>query len=221
MLAALIAWSLAHARTVLVLGGVLLAIAGALTPRLPIDVFPELNAPTVVVLTEAPGLGAEEVEQQVTAPLEGAIAGVPGLRRLRSSSAMGLSIVWAEFAWGEDVHRARQQVGERVGAARENLPAGTHAELAPISSITGEIMLLSLSSPDRSVDPLRLRSFAEFELRNRLLAVPGVSQVSPIGGELPEYQVLCRSERLALHGVTLAQVADSAPSSGTGMRVTP
>jgi len=92
-LQALIAWSLAHARTVLILGGVLLAVAGALVPRLPVDVFPELNAPTVVVLTEAPGLGADEVEQQVTVPLEGGIAGVPGLRRLRSSSAISLSIV--------------------------------------------------------------------------------------------------------------------------------
>jgi len=209
-LQALIAWSLAHARTVLILGGVLLAVAGALVPRLPVDVFPELNAPTVVVLTEAPGLGADEVEQQVTVPLEGGIAGVPGLRRLRSSSAMGLSIVWAEFAWGEDVYRARQQVAERVSAVRENLPLDTHAELAPISSITGEIMLLSLSSPDGSVDPLRLRAFAEFELRNHLLGVPGVSQAVAIGGELPEYQVLCRPERLALHQLTVADVAEAA-----------
>ncbi len=210
MLQFLIAWSLNNARTVLVLGGVLLAIAGWQLTRLPVDVFPELNAPTAVVLTEAPGLGADAVETQVTVPLEGAIAGVPGLRRVRSSSALGLSIVWAEFDWGEDVHRARQQVGERVSAARELLPKNTHAELAPISSITGEIMLLSVSSPDGTADPLTLRGFAEYDLRNHLLAVQGVSQVVAIGGELPEYQVHARATKLAEYGLTVEDVARAA-----------
>ncbi|MBA3846450.1 MAG: efflux RND transporter permease subunit [Planctomycetes bacterium] len=220
MLRHLIAWSLGNARTVLVIGGVLLAFAGWLLTRLPIDVFPELNAPTVVVLTEAPGLGADAVETQVTVPLEGSIAGVPGLRRVRSSSALGLSIVWAEFDWGEDVHRARQAVGERVAAAREFLPEDTHAELAPISSITGEIMLLSVSSPDGAATPLTLRGFAEYELRNHLLAIPGVSQVVPIGGELPEYQVHCRAAALAQHQVTVGDVmraaAEANATAGAG-----
>lgn len=210
MLHLLIAWSLNNARTVLVLAGILLALAGWQLSRLPVDVFPELNAPTAVVLTEAPGLGADAVETQVTVPLEGAIAGVPGLRRVRSSSALGLSIVWAEFDWGEDVHRARQQVGERVNAARELLPEDTHAELAPISSITGEIMLLSVSSPDGKADPLTLRGFAEYELRNHLLAVSGVSQVVAIGGELPEYQVHARASQLHLYRLTVEDVAKAA-----------
>ncbi|HYE05904.1 MAG TPA: efflux RND transporter permease subunit [Planctomycetota bacterium] len=220
MLRHLIAWSLANARTVLVLAGVLLAASGWLLARLPVDVFPELNAPTAVVLTEAPGLGADAVETQVTVPLEGAIAGVPGLRRVRSSSALGLSIVWAEFDWGEDVHRARQAVGERVAAARELLPEDAHAELAPISSLTGEIMLMSLSSPDGMADPLTLRGFAEYELRNHLLGIPGVSQVIAIGGELPEYQVHCRSAALIGHQLTIEDVmraaAEADATAGAG-----
>jgi len=210
MFAAMIRWSIDHATAVLVAAGVLLVVAGITLPRLAVDVFPELNAPTVVVLTEAGGLAADEVETQVTVPLESALAGIPGLRRLRSSSAMSLSLVWAEFGWGEDVYRARTLVAERLAAVRAALPPESHAELAPISSITGEILLLSLSSPDSQVDPLALRSFAEYELRNHLLAVPGVSQVVAIGGALPEYHVDVRQEILQLHGLTVADVADAA-----------
>lgn len=209
MFSLLIRWSLDHAKTVLVLAGILVAAAGLLVPRMPVDVFPELNAPTVVVLTEAGGLAADEVESQVTLPIESALAGVPGLRRLRSSSAMSLSLVWAEFGWGEDVYRARTQIAERLSAVRENLPAGTHAELAPISSITGEIMLISVAAQS-DADPLALRAFAEYDLRNHLLSVPGVSQVVAIGGALPEFQVHPRQERLQLYGLTLSEVAEAA-----------
>ncbi len=207
MFAAWIRWSIAHASAVLVAAGVLLVVAGITVPRLAVDVFPELNAPTVVVLTETGGLAADEVETQVTVPIESALAGVPGLRRLRSSRAMSLSLVWAEFDWGEDVYRARTLIAERLAVVRENLPAGSHAEPAPISSITGEILLISLSSPDDSVDPLAVRAFAEYDLRNHLLAVPGISQVVAIGGALPEYQILPRQELLQLHGLTIADIA--------------
>jgi len=213
MFQALIRWSIGHAKTLLVLSGVLLATTGYALKRMPVDVFPELNAPTVVVLTEVGGLAADEVEAQVTVPLESALAGVPGLRRLRSSSAMSLSLVWAEFDWGEDVYRARTQIAERLASARENLPAEAHAELAPISSITGEIMLISVSSPDGKVNPLSLRAFAEYDLRNQLLAVPGVSQVVAIGGALPEFQVNAKQEILQLHGLTVADVAAAAAKS--------
>ncbi len=177
---------------------------------MPVDVFPELNAPTVVVLTEAGGLAADEVEQYVTFPVETAVNGLPGVRRVRSASAISLSLCWIEFDWGTDIYRARQMVSERMASVRESLPPDAHAEITPITSITGEIMLLALSSPDGKVSPLELRALAEFEVRNRLLAVPGIAQVIAIGGELPEYQINVRQDRLMLYGLTVADVAEAA-----------
>ena len=141
MVNALISLSLRNAKTVLLLAGAVLILAGWLIPRMAVDVFPELNAPTVVIMTEAGGLAADEVEQYVTVPLEAAINGMPGMHKLRSSSALGLSIVWAEFAWGEDITRVRTQVAERLATAKESLPPEAHAEIAPVTSITGEAML--------------------------------------------------------------------------------
>ncbi len=211
MFAWLIAWSLAHPRLVLLGAGAILVAAGWAVPRMAVDVFPELNAPTVVVMTEAGGLAAAEVEQQVSIPIESAVAGVPGLRRVRSASALGLSFVWAEFAWGEDLWRARQQVAERLDALRERLPPGAHAEISPVTSLTGEIMLLAIAATGAApAGAPALRTFAEAIAAPRLLAVPGIVQVTVIGGELPEYQVLCRQERLAVYGLTTAQVADAA-----------
>ena len=210
MFNALISWSLNHAKTVVICAGVLLALAGYLIPRMAVDVFPELNAPTVVIMTEAGGLAADEVEQYVTVPIESVVNGMPGMRRLRSSSSLGLSIVWIEFDWGEDIWRARTQVSERLNGVKEILPPGAHAEIAPVTSITGEAMLVSVSSPDRSRTPLELRAFAEFELRNRLLSVAGIAQVVAIGGELPEYQILPRQDRLQLYGLTVADVVQAA-----------
>jgi CzcA family heavy metal efflux pump len=206
----LISLSLRHAKAVVIVAGILLALAGWLIPRMAVDVFPELNAPTVVVMTEAGGLAADEVEQYVTVPIESAVNGMPGMRKLRSSSSLGLSIVWAEFDWGEDIWRARQQVAERLSAVEAGLPPGAHAEIAPVTSITGEVMLLSVTSPDGSRSPKELRSFAEFELTNRLLGVAGIAQVVAIGGELPEYQVLCRPDRLQIYGLTVADVVEAA-----------
>ena len=206
----LIAFSLRQPAMVLLLAALVLAFASYQIPRMPIDVFPELNAPTVVVLTEAPGLAADEVEQNVTFPIESSVNGLPGVRRVRSSSAIGLSIVWVEFEWGEDIYRARTLVGEKLTAVRVSLPANVHAEITPITSITGEIMLLSLSSPDGSQTPMATRAYAEFDLRNLLLSVPGVAQVVAIGGDLPEYQVNVRQEQLQLHGLTMEDVVEAA-----------
>lgn len=213
MLKQLIAFSLKQSSLILLAAVLLLVWAGWQLPKMPVDVFPELNAPTVVILTEAGGLAADEVEQYVTFPVETSVNGLPGVRRVRSASAISLSLVWVEFDWGTDIYRARQLVTERLAAVRESLPANAHAEITPISSITGEIMLLAVSSPDGTVSDLDLRAYAEFDLRNRLLAVPGVSQVSAIGGELPEYQINVKQDRLTIHGLTIQDVVQAARSA--------
>ncbi|MEQ8765953.1 MAG: efflux RND transporter permease subunit [Planctomycetota bacterium] len=213
MLKNLIRFSIDHAALVLVLAGVLLAVAAYRLPRAPVDVFPELNAPTVVVMAEASGLAADEVEQYVTLRIESAVNGIPGVRRVRTTSTIGLAIAYVEFEWATDIFRARQLVSERLDTIREDLPRGAHAEMTPITSITGEIMLLAVSSPDGSKSDLELRAWAQFDLRTQLLAIPGVSQVSVIGGELPEYQIEVDQERLRLYGLTTRDVVEAAESA--------
>jgi len=215
MLKRLIQFSLDNAVLVIAIAMIIVGLAAYQVPRMPVDVFPELNAPTVVVLTEAPGFAADEVEQNVTFPIESSVNGLPGVRRVRSGSAIGLSIVWVEFDWGVDIYQARYFVSERLTGVSELLPEGTHSEITPVTSITGEIMLLSLSSEVDAagkpiVNDLDLRAFAEFELRNALLSVPGVSQVVAIGGELPEYQVNVDPGLMRLFDLTVQDVIDAA-----------
>lgn len=210
MFKSLIAFSLKRSSLIIVMAGALLVITGVYINRIPVDVFPELNAPTVTIMTECPGFAADEVEQYVTFPIESAVNGIPGVRRVRSSSAMSLGIVWVEFEFGEDIYRARQLVAERLDQARENLPVQVHSEIAPTGGILGEIMLLSVTPEGNGVTPLELRAWAEFELRNRLLAVGGIAEVSVIGGELPEYQVHVDQDRLALYGLTIQDVVEAA-----------
>ncbi len=169
---------------------------------IPVDVFPEISVPRVTVQTEAPGLSAEEVEQYVGIPIESALSGAAGVRGVRTSSGGGLSFVWVDFDWDTDIYRARQIVSERLAAARGNLPPGVECELAPIVSVTGEIMLIAVTA-DEGVDPLEMRRVAEFSLRNRLLSVPGVGQVTVMGGRLPEYQVLYNPEKMLRSGILL------------------
>jgi HME family heavy-metal exporter len=213
MLSKLIKFSLERAPLVLILAGVLLAFVALRLLKTPVDVFPELNAPTVVIMTEAPGLAADEVEQYVTFPIESSVNGVPGVRRVRTSSAIGLSIAYVEFDWGTDIYTARQLVSERLDSVREDLPPDAHAEMTPITSITGEIMLLAISSPGKEMSDLEIRAYAEFDLRNKLLAIAGVSQVAVIGGELPEYQVLVRQDDLRLYDLTIQDVIDASGSA--------
>jgi len=210
MLSKLISFSLKNPSLVVAMAGFLVLFAGLKLRDMPVDVFPELNAPTVVIMTEAGGLSADEVEATVTFPIETAVNGLPDTRRVRSSSSTSLSIVWVEFDWGTDLYRARQMVSERLAAVRESLPPNVHAEISPITSITGEVMLLALSSPDGSASPLELRAFAEFTLQNRLLAVGGVAKVVSIGGELPQYQVEVRQDRLAALGLSIEEVVEAA-----------
>jgi len=213
MLSRLIKFSLDHASLVLLMAAVLLVTVVARISSTPVDVFPELNAPTVVIMTEAPGLAADEVEQYVTFPIETSVNGMPGIRRVRTTSAIGLSVAYVEFDWGTDIMTARQLVSERLGSVREDLPPDAHAEMTPITSITGEIMLLAVSSPEGAKSDLEIRSFAEYELRTKLLSVAGVAQVSVIGGELPEYQVVVDQDKLRLYELTIADVAEAAGAS--------
>ena len=154
MLKQLIKFSIDHASLILLLAVVLLIFALIRIPDTPVDVFPELNAPTVVIMTESPGLAADEVEQYVTFPIETSVNGIPGVRRVRTSSAIGLSIAYVEFEWGTNIYTARQLVSERLDTVREDLPPNSHAEMTPITSVTGEIMLLAVSSPDKTLSEM-------------------------------------------------------------------
>ena len=206
---------LAHPKLVLAAALVVAAVGWRVGKSLPVDVFPEIREARVVVQVEAGGLTAEEVEQRVTIPIEAVMNGIPGVRKVRSSSGGGLSFVWVEFDWDTDLMAARYSVFERLASVREQLPEEVHAEIAPIVSITGEIMLVALTCPEGKVSPLALRETAEFDLRTRLLGVPGVGEVVVVGGRLPECQVLARPEKLAQYGLALSDVIAAAASSRT------
>ena len=170
-----------------------------------VDVSPDLNAPTVVVMTEASGMAAEEVERLVTFPVETAVNGATDVRRVRSSSTTGFSVVWVEFNWGTDIYRARQIVSEKLATVRDDLPAGIgNPTLGPQSSILGELMFVSLTSDTTSLQDLR--TIADWTIRPRLLATGGVAQVAVLGGEVKEYQIQLSPERMSHHGVTLSDV---------------
>ncbi len=211
MLNALIAWSV-QSRMLVVAASILLIVAGVVVGRgIPVDVFPDLTAPTVTVVTEAHGLAPEEVETLVTWPVESAVNGASGVRRVRSASAVGISIVWVEFAWGTDLPSARQIVNEKLQIAAPQLPADIPPpQMAPTSSVMGEILFLSLGwEGDDPVRAMEARTTADQVLRKRLLGVPGVSQVVPIGGSVKQVQVILRPEALAGLDVTFEQVADA------------
>ncbi len=185
--------------------------------RMDVDIFPDLNAPTVVIMTEAPGLAAEEVENIVTYPVETTVNGSNGVRRVRSSSTTGFSVVWVEFDWGTDVYRARQIVAERLEAMAEALPAGVSKPvMGPQSSILGEVMIIGLTSDSLSM--LELRRLADTAVRPRLLALGGVSQVSVIGGDAPEYQIKIDPGRMLSYGVSLSDLMEAAEAVNDNAR---
>ena len=213
MLNDIIRWSIRN-RLLVVVASAVLVLAGVYTAlRMPVDVFPDLTAPTVTVLTEAHGMAPEEVETLVTFPIETTVNGATGVRRVRSATSQGISIVFVEFDWGTDVFQARQIVAEKLQLVASQLPAGVPLPvLAPISSIMGEIMLVGITGAE-GISPMDVRSVADWTLRRRLLAVPGVSQVIPIGGQVKQYQVLVSPERLRAYGVTLEDVLEAAEGS--------
>ena len=201
-------------RILVVCLAILLLVGGMGTVlRMPVDVLPDLNRPVVTIMTEAHGLAPEEVEPLVSFPIEASMNGAPGVERVRSASSAGLSIVWVEFSWGVEMMRARQIVAEKLQAAQAKLPQDARPGMAPISSIMGEVMLLSLASKSGKTSPMELRSLAEWVVRPRLLATRGVSQIVPIGGGIQQLQVLTHPERLAQFGITLDALAESVRDS--------
>lgn len=208
-----------HKRLIVLVSAIILLIAGTfIAIDMPVDVFPDLTAPTVTIITEAHGMASEEVETLVTFPIETAVNGATDVRRVRSSSAAGISIVWVEFDWGIDIFLARQIVNEKIQTAAATLPKGVdNPVLAPISSIMGEIMLISLSIDEKNnlqnVNEMDLRTIADFDLRRRLLSISGVSQVIPIGGAVKQYKILISPEKLSSYNISLNEVMKAAEQS--------
>ena len=194
-------------RLLVIIASVVLMGCGAFTlSRTPVDVFPDLNKPTVTIMTEAGGMAAEEVEQLITVPLETTMAGLPGVESVRSTSSSGLAFLYVTFGWGTDIFRARQLVSERLASMEEGLAEGVVPRMGPVSSIMGEIMQVAIPVDSTRIDPMQVREYADWVLRPRLLSVPGVAQVIPIGGEVRQFQVQPDTARMAELGITHEQL---------------
>ena len=213
MFTLLVTQSLRNRLLVLTLAAVLVLYGAFAVTRLPVDVFPDLNRPTVTIMTEAEGLAPQEVEQTVTFPLETQMNGLPGVTRVRSVSGVGLSVTYVEFDWGTDIYRNRQQVSERLATVRPQLPPTVTPMMGPVSSIMGQIVMVALTG-DR-VSPMELREIADFTIRPRLLAIPGVAQVIPMGGEVRQFRVAPQPAALRALGVTQAQLETALAQFGT------
>jgi HME family heavy-metal exporter len=205
--------SLRHRVFVLAAAFILVVYGSLILPRIPIDVFPDLNRPIVTLITEAEGLAPQEVEQLVTYPIESIMNGMPGVTRVRSVSGIGLSIVYVEFDWGTDIFRNRQLVSERLALVRDQLPRATTPQMGPITSIMGEIMLIAVASDTAS--PMELREIADFVMRPRLLTIPGLAQVIPIGGEVRQYRVTPNPMLMRALEVTYEQIESAVTRFGT------
>jgi Cu/Ag efflux pump CusA len=199
-----------HQRVLVVASAIALMLYGTWQmTQLPIDVFPSLDRPRVVVMTESPGMAPEEVEALITFPLESALNGATGVQTVRSTSDVGLSVIYVEFDWGSDVFAGRQIVAERLALAGERLPPGVTPQLAPISSIMGQIMIVGMWSKTGETSPMEMRTLADWVVRQRLLTIPGVSQVFAMGGQRMQFQVLVDPAELLRFGVTLAEVTEA------------
>ncbi|KMO37080.1 efflux RND transporter permease subunit, partial [Methylobacterium aquaticum] len=213
MFSVLVTQSLRNRLLVLALACVLVLYGAFSLTRLPVDVFPDLNRPTVTIMTEAEGYAPPEVEQMVTYPIETRLNGLPGVTRLRSISGVGLSVIYVEFAWGTDIYRNRQQVAERLSLVQDQLPRGVSPQMGPVSSIMGQVLLIAVTG--ESLSPMELRETADFVLRPRLLTVPGVAQVIPIGGEVRQFRVAPNPAAMRALGVSNAQLDAALQQFGT------
>src|SRR5687768_8006756 len=224
MLNRLIQWSLANRAIVVGFSLVILTLGFQSGMRLPVEVLPDLTKPTVIILTEAPGLAPEEVEARVTQPLESALMGVAGLSRLRSNSDVGLSLVYAEFGWDADIYKARVLVQERLQGAREQLPAGVQPFVTPVASLMGEILLVGVRSTIAEgqpgyLPPRDVRALADWTIKRRLQSVPGIAEILNMGGGVKRIEVQPDLNRMQANDVRLAELEEAvakAASTTTG-----
>ncbi len=215
MLNKLIYFSLHNRAIVVALALLLLVLGVQTTMKLPVEVLPDLTKPTVIILTESPGLAPEEVEINITQPIERALLGVAGLTRLRSNSDVSLSLVYAEFGWGTDLYKARQFVQERLAGVRGTLPEGAEPFLTPVASLMGEILLIGVSSRDDKTLPREVRSIADWTIRPRLQSIPGIAEVLNMGGGIKQVQVMPEPNRMAAHEVTFDELETAAKEAAT------
>ena len=209
----LVSQSVRNRLLVLAMATVLVLFGAFTATKLPVDVFPDLNKPTVTIMTEAEGYAPQEVEQLVTYPIETRMNGLPGVTRVRSVSGVGLSITYVEFDWGTDIYRNRQQVAERLSLVQDQLPRGVTPVMGPVSSIMGQILLVAVTGETAS--PMQVREVADFTIRPRLLTIPGVAQVIPIGGEVRQFRVSPNPAAMRSLGVTNAQLETALAQFGT------
>ena len=194
----------------------IIAFAGfKVLKTLPVDIFPDISVPRVTIQSEAGGLTAEEVEQFVTIPIESAVNGVPGVSKIRSSSSGGLSFVWVDFDWKADLTKARFDVFERLSRIQDTLPEEAHTEISPLVSVTGEIMLIALTSKDDSITPLEMREIAEYDLRLRIMGIPGIGEVAVIGARLPEFRIEVDPLKAAERNLSIFDIMEAARSTRT------
>ncbi len=209
----LVTQSLRNRLLVIAIAAVMVLYGAFTLKRLPVDVFPDLNRPTVTIMTEAEGLAPAEVEQLVSFPIETQMNGLPGVSRVRSVSGVGLSIIYVEFDWGTDIFRNRQQISERLGLVKDQLPTNVTPQMGPINSIMGQILMFAVTA--ETANPMEVREIADFVIRPRLLTIPGVAQVIPIGGEVRQFRVAPNPPAMRALGVTLEQMERALQRFGT------
>lgn len=205
----LLDFSLKNRMMVILLSAISMVYGAYTLSKMPVDVFPDLNKPTVTIMTEAGGMASEEVEQLITFPLETAMNGLPGVESIRSVSSAGLSFIYVTFDWSVDIYRARQMVSERLSSMDGAIPDGIVSRMGPISSIMGEIMQIAIPIDESKISSMQVREYADWVLRPRLMAIPGVAQVIPIGGQVRQFQVQPNTRRMAELGLSILQIEDA------------